>query len=369
MRKKLQITSLSIQGYKSIKKLDFTPSSLNVLIGANGAGKSNFISFFRMLSWMLGSPANLQEYIAKNGWASSFLYDGPQTTHDIVGHIVLETETGENEYCFCLTYAAGDTLIFTDEKYRFSGKRFSDKHTWTTLAPMGHAEARLVESHDLTARTILGFLRSCVVYQFHNTSFSSRIRGSWTVSDNRWLKEDGANLAPFLYRLYENQPDYYKRIVEYLRLSVPFFADFVFAPMYSKILLQWREVGSDVVFDASSASDGMLRYIALVALLGQPALDMPDILILDEPELGLHPYAINVIAGLVKAASKHIQIILATQSPVLIDSFLPEDIIVLNRVGRETVFKPQNSESLKDWLESYTISELWEKNVLGGRPS
>jgi predicted ATPase len=369
----LKLKSLSIRGYKSIKVLDcFEPAALNVFIGANGSGKSNFISFFRMLSWMMQSPGSLQTFVSQNGRASSFLHDGPQITPHLDGCIALETNQGLNEYVFQLTYAAGDTLIFTDEKYRFSSKAFSEKRKWTTLTPMGHFESRLAEKADSgepTVKTIRGLLRSCVVYQFHNTSFSSRIRGSWAVTDNRWLKEDGANIAPFLLRLHDTKPEYYKRIVEFIRLSVPFFADFVLDATNGRLLMQWREVGSDAIFDASSASDGMLRYIALVSLLAQPPDELPDIMILDEPELGLHPYAINVIAGLLKAASKRIQILIATQSPLLIDNLNIEDIVVINRTGRESVFSRLDAGSLKEWLDSYTISELWEKNVLGGRPS
>jgi predicted ATPase len=373
MKGSIRLKGITIKGYKSIKELEnFNPGALTVLIGANGAGKSNFISFFRMMSWMMQNPGSLQAFIGQNGRASSFLHDGPQKTREIEGHFVFETREGENEYAFRLTYAAGDTLIFTDERYRFSRKSFGYKNEWTILTPMGHLEAHLpeqAEAADRTARSIITMLRACVVYQFHNTSFTSRIRSTWAVSDSRWLKEDGANLPAFLYRLREMRPEYYRRIVEYLRLSIPFFADFVLVPENNRLLLQWKEIGGDTIFDSFAASDGMLRYMALVSLLAQPPDEMPDILILDEPELGLHPYAINIIAGLVKTASRNNQIILATQSPVLIDHFQPEEIVVLDRIDRESSFHKLDPSSLKEWMDSYTISELWEKNVLGGRPS
>ncbi len=365
-----RLKSLSVSGYKSIESLvDFPLSQVNILIGANGAGKSNFISFFRMLSWMMNNPGQLQDFIARYGKASSFLFDGPKQTRDIEAHLIFETESGKNEYKFRLTYAAGDTFVFTDEKYRFSSKKIKSEAKWTTLTPMGHSEAKIVNDDSQAARVIHKLLRQISVYQFHDTSFTSRIRSSWAVNDNKWLKEDAGNLSAFLLRLKNEKPEYYRRIIEYIRIAVPFFADFVLEPIFGRVLLQWSELGSDIIFDASSAADGMLRYIALVSLLAQPVEQLPDILIIDEPELGLHPYAINIIAGLIKAVARHIQVIIATQSPLLIDNFAPADIIVLNRNGRKSEFSRVDESELKEWLDSYTISELWEKNVFGGRPS
>ena len=181
--------------------------------------------------------------------------------------------------------------------------------------------------------------------------------------------EDAANLASFLYRLREQEPNYYHRIVETNRLILPFFADFELEPEYGYLLLRWRERNSDKIFDVSQAGDGMLRVMALVALLQQPQNDLPDVLILDEPELGLHPYAIEVVAGLIRSVSEHSQVVFATQSVSLIDQFEPEDIVVVDRLERESTFRRLTAEELRAWLDQYTLSELWEKNVIGGRPS
>ena len=165
-----------------------------------------------------------------------------------------------------------------------------------------------------------------------------------------------------------NEPPYYQRIVETLRVILPFFADFEFEPEYSKLLLKWRERGTDQIFNSSQAADGMLRVMALLALLQQPEKDLPDVLFLDEPELGLHPFAIEVLAGLIHSVSKHVQVVVATQSVSLLDRFEPSDIVVTERNGRESTFHRLNASELADWREQYTLSELWEKNVLGGRP-
>ena len=206
------------------------------------------------------------------------------------------------------------------------------------------------------------------MHQFHNTSDTARLRSKWSMNDHRWLKEDAANIAPVLLRLREDDNQCYQRIVDTIRLILPFFSDFELEPQNGYLLLNWRERNSDRVFSVSQASDGMLRVIALVTLLLQPERDLPDVLILDEPELGLHPYAITIVGGLIRAAATRIQVIVATQSLPLVDCFEPTDIVVVEREGRSSSFRRLEIDALKEWLEDYSLSELWEKNVIGGRP-
>jgi predicted ATPase len=360
-----------LRGFKSIRNLpDFSVHDLNVLIGANGAGKSNFISFFRILGWMMNSPGELQFYIGTLGGASSLLFDGPVTTPQIEATLTFETGAGENEYSVRLFHAAPDTLIFADERYRISRQGFPQKAPWESLGS-GHREAGLIQAAEggsQTARVIRSLLRECVVYQFHNTSGTARIRQRWDKDDNRFLKEDGANLGSFLWRLRDDEANAYRRILETVRQIVPFFGDFVLEPTGNSILLQWRERNSDLIFSASQASDGTLRTMALLSLLLQPQHNLPDVLILDEPELGLHPFAINVVAGLLKSVALHKQVMIATQSTTLLNAFDAEDVVVVDRPNRESTFKRLAADQLEDWLTEYSLAELWEKNVLGGRP-
>jgi predicted ATPase len=365
-----RLTRITLRGFKTIRELrDFEPGSLTVLIGPNGAGKSNFISFFRMLSWALVPPGQLQTYVATLGGASAILHIGAAITREIEATLSLATDSGRNEYGLRLFHAAGDTLVFAEEWFRF--RRPGQDRPAPGLGA-GHKEPKLIskaEEGNKTAAMILGMLRRIIVHQFHDTSPTARVRNKWDAEDGRRLKEDAGNLAPFLYRLQNFEPKYYQRIVETIRLILPFFATFELQPEYGRLLLRWRELGSDHVFNASQAADGMLRVIALVALLQQPERDLPDVLILDEPELGLHPYAIEILAGLLKSAATHVQVIIATQSVPLIDRFAPEDIVVANRSGGESTFRRLGADEFADWLGEYTLSELWEKNVLGGRPS
>ncbi|MDR3717499.1 MAG: AAA family ATPase [Bryobacteraceae bacterium] len=366
------LTTLTLRGFKTIRNLvDFHPGAISVLIGPNGAGKSNLISFFRFLSWALATPGQLQEHIARLGGASAILRDGPETTREIEAVLRFETDSGASEYSFRLAYAAGDTLIFTDERYRYKPHGTMTFQAWKTLG-VGHKEPALIAAAEAgyqTASTIMFLARKMVIHQFHNTSDTARIRQKWNTNEDRWLKEDAGNLAPFLLRLQRNRPEYYTRIIETIRQVLPFFAEFVLEPEYERVLLSWREIGSDHVFSASQAADGMLRALALIALLQQPEEDLPKVLILDEPELGLHPYAVEVLAGLLRAASKYVQVVVATQSVSLINGFSPEDIVVVDRHGRESSFQRLSSAKLGEWLDEYSLSELWEKNIIGGRPS
>ena len=365
-----RLERITLKGFKTIDELiDFEPHSRTVLIGPNGAGKSNFVSFFRMMSWALSGPDKLALHVSQQGGSRRLLHDGPAHTREIEAELTIRTGAGENEYVFRLFHAAGDTLVFSDERYRFSRTGRQSRATWKTLGA-GHKDPllRAAAVEDQTAQVIRTLLRKIVVYQFHNTSDTARIRGKWSAGDNRWLKEDAANLAPVLHRLQTRDRRHYQRIVDTIRLVLPLFSDFELEPDCGDLILAWRERDTDEVFNASQASDGFLRIVALITLLLQPAQDLPDVLILDEPELGLHPSAIDVVGGLIAAAATKIQVIAATQSVPLVDCFDPEDIVVVERPDRASTFKRLDPAALREWLEAYSVSELWEKNVIGGRP-
>ena len=368
-----QLTKLTIRGFKSIQDLsDFELCPINILIGQNGAGKSNFVSFFRFLNWMLRGSGSLQTFVNQHGFGSSFLYDGPQVTPQIEACLTFSTRNGINEYAFRLFHAAPDTLIFADEKVRYTPEDWRGERDWLALGA-GHTEAKLSqdagnEESSKTARFVLSFLNRIQVYQFHNTSETARIRLASNVNDSWYLKEDGGNLASVLLRLKEEKPKYYKRIVDRIRQVTPFFADFVFEPSHGKLMLQWCERDSDVVFGPHQASDGSLRVMALFTLLQLPVENLPDVIVLDEPELGLHPCAVNILSGLLHAISAERQVIVATQSMNLLDYFEPEEIVVIERPEGPSEFKRLTSDELSEWRTEYSMSELWEKNVIGGMP-
>jgi predicted ATPase len=370
------IESLSISGFKSIRELkEFRPNAgVNIFIGANGAGKTNLISFFRMLSWMVNSVDKFQIYVAENGFASAFLHDGPRVTKEIFWSVSLRAPQGVNEYSARLVYGAQDSIFFAEEKVRFSSSQIETRNPNWTEFPAPHRESQLrsfvpeFPNARTTVRTITHMLSLIKVHQFHNTSLDAPIRNSWPISDGRHLKESAGNLGAFLYKIQTEYPQEYRRIVLLVRKMVPFFDDFVLEPQGKYIILRWRENNSEKVFDASLASDGMLRYIALVALLAQPHHNLPSVMFIDEPELGLHPSAIELIAGLIKTTSRHCQMFVSTQSPALVDMFEPEQVTVVERIGRASTYTKLDSEALKTWMEEYSLSEMWEKNIIKGLP-
>lgn len=360
-----------LRGFKSIKVTDLELRPLNVLIGANGAGKSNLISFFKMLNEMMAG--RLQQYIGTSGRAQSLLHFGPKVTPQIEAHLEFDVDNAVDTYAMRLFHAAGDTLVFADESLTLH----TAGHMMAKSVSLGagHEETRIGHDADQGGRTSKFFrnlLNNCRVYHFHDTSPTARVRQFCYIGDNRWLMPDAGNLAAFLLRLRnENGGTVYQRIVGTIQLIAPFFDDFVLepeGPNKKDILLNWRDQGSDQLFGPHQLSDGTLRAICLVSLLMQPESELPDVIIVDEPELGLHPYALNVIASLFKKASHHSQVLISTQSTSLLDNFEPEDVVVVHRDGRESRFERPDAQKLQSWLEEYSLGEVWEKNVIGGGP-
>lgn len=367
----VKLTNITLSGYKSIEHMSLDLGPLNVLIGPNGAGKSNFVSFFKLLNEMMGG--RLQDFIGTSGGADSLLFYGKKTTPSVEAVLTFKTESGENKYSLRLAHAAGETFIFTDETVEFRREGHPGTPVPRSLGA-GHRETRLheeTEEGDLTARSIRYLLNNCRVFQFHDTSDTSKMRGSVYIHENRFLRSDAGNIAAILYKLRETEERVYHVIIQTIRQVVPRFDDFVLEPMklnVNNMLLNWHEKDSDVTFGPHQFSDGSLRAMALITLLLQPRADLPSVIVIDEPELGLHPHAMVVVASLIKAAACHCQIVIATQSTCLLDQFEAEDVIVVDRDDRKSVFKRLTEEDLTEWLEEYSLSELWEKNVLGGGP-
>lgn len=359
-----RLDQIHVAGFKSICDQTVALGPLNVLIGANGAGKSNFVSIFELVRQIVNK--SLQIYIARSGGADQMLHFGQKVTEEIVLRFVF----GKNAYQCTLLPTNNGSLIFANESVQgedISGQYRNRPHT-------GHQETGLHEEFQhKQARTIADFIlevfSSWQVYHFHDTSASSKMKQPGDLDDNRYLRPDAGNLAAFLYLLQERHFDVYRNIVDVLRSVAPFFGDFTLHPDRlnpSKIKLEWQEKGSDAYFDAHALSDGTLRFLSLATLLLQP--ELPSTVLLDEPELGLHPYAIVVLADLLRSAAERAQIIVSTQSVTLVNQLSPEDVIVVDRVGGESVFRHLAREEISSWLDDYALGDLWEKNVIGGRP-
>ena len=341
---------------------------LDYIIGPNGSGKSNFIGVFAFLHAI--REGRLQDYVTKAGGADKVLHFGAKTTPKML--IAISFEEGVNTYRIGLEPTESDQLHPTDELVAFWDRDSHARPYTGSLAARG-LEAGI---SDPNCQRIAGYVRGHLtqwrLYHVHDTSSTSPMKKTWDVNDNRFLRPDGSNLAAFLHYLRLKHEASYSLIRRTVQRVAPFFDDFILEPQKlnpDKILMEWRHKDSDLYFNASSLSDGTLRFIALATLFLQPEPYRPSVILVDEPELGLHPMAITLLASLVRAASEKTQVIVSTQSPLLLDHFEPEEVLVADRVGGSTQFTRQEKGKLEGWLEDYSLGQLWEKNELGGRPA
>ena len=366
-----ELDYITVKGFKSIasvEKLALCP--INVIIGPNGSGKSNFIGIFSFLHEI--REGRLNNYVRGSGGAENILHFGSKKTNEI--KILVSFRQEVNQYELTLKPSTDDGLYPAYEWANYWDKVSYPLGPFNiSLSPLDHGrEAGISDPHQRgTAdwvRTRLGRWR---LYHVHDTSTSSPLRKTAKLNDNAFLRPDGSNLPAFLYLLQQKHPVSYSLIRRTIQRVTPFFDDFDLRPdplNEESIRLAWRHKNSDQYFGASSLSDGMIRFIALATLFLQPEILRPSIILVDEPELGLHPAAITKLASLVKQASVTTQVILSTQSPLLLDHFQPEDVLVADRVDGSTQFTRLDSVKLAGWLEDYSLGQLWEKNEFGGRP-
>lgn len=359
------LKSIGIEGFTSIRSATVALGQLNILVGANGAGKSNFVQALELLGRIVDGELGL--FVGLNGGASALL------TNDGTARIHLELDAEPNSYEAALVPAANDELIFEQETIYFQADGY--ERPYNQVLGHGHRETRLAEEAERRpgriAAHVIQLLRGCKVFHFHDTSADAPVKRLVPTADNVTLRKDAGNLAAYLLRLQESsdraEQAAYRRIVKTIQLVAPFFRDFVLRPdSNDRILLRWQQQDSDAVFSGNQMSDGTLRFVCLATLLLQP--ELPALVVLDEPELGLHPFAIVQLAGLLRQASARSQVLIATQSVTLMNQFEIEDLIVVERKAGASEFTRPDLATLREWLDEYSLGELWEKNLLGGRP-
>jgi len=363
----VRLSGIHLGGFRSIQTMQFLElGKINVLIGANGAGKSHLIAFFRLVNSIAGG--RLQEFVGRAGGANTLLHYGAKQTPMMWGELHFDRETDSGGYTFSLNSTETDSLIFSIEEVWYRERTDLTPRDVLRLGS-GHRESLLTADKS---SGLLGLLSGIRVFHFEDTSETATIRRRCYIDDNRGLHSDGGNLAAFLYAIRQTQPQYYRRIVSTIQQVAPFFEDFDLAPLRldpTSIQLDWHDRDSAYQFRPHQLSDGTLRTMALIALLAQPESELPPVIVIDEPETGLHPYALEIVASLVKSASVHCTVMLATQSVGLVNHFAPEDIVTVTREKTQSTFERQNSETLAVWLEDYAIGEIWERNLIGGTPS
>ncbi|OQX29055.1 MAG: hypothetical protein B0D92_05805 [Spirochaeta sp. LUC14_002_19_P3] len=371
----MKLNKIELKGYKSIDGTSgqtILLSDVTVLLGANGSGKSNLVSFFKMLNFL--TTGALQQYVGKQG-VSRLLFYGPKETESISFTLSFESDAAHDTYEVKLSYGLPDRLFISDEKITYHKMNPPSPKPQKYFLNAGGSESGLGKDDQQTSKILYKLLSGIRAYQFHDTSDTAKIKDRGYVDDVKYLRNDAGNLAAFLKMLKDAQfRKYYERIIRHIQRVMPQFGDFDLDPIPGNkdyVRLNWRDnTDSSYLFDPDQISDGSLRFMALATLLLQPPELLPKFIILDEPELGLHPAAITELAGIVRSASQKTQILLATQSTRLVDEFSPEDLVVVERDDEKrcSVFKKLDAEQLGDWLERYSLSELWEKNVLGGQP-
>lgn len=354
---------ISLDGFRSIRALDLELKQLNVLIGPNGAGKSNFISFFKFMNRLLEKELQLFVRAGLNG-ADRVLFFGRKTTDELN----IDLHFSPNSYRATMVPTTDDSLVFKREQALFHAGEigYAGGTKVRDLASPGAVESGLpLPGTGTASQHVARYLRDWKVYHFHDTSDTARVKGGYSIHATERLLPQGENLAAFLYHMRETES--YRRIVHTIQRVAPYFHDFVFVPEPNDMIrLRWKHKGSEDYFDATMLSDGTLRFICMTTLLLQPSL--PTIILLDEPELGLHPFAMQLLAAMMRSASEATQIICSTQSVTLANQFSWEDMIVVDHIENASAFRRLNEFEVAKWLEEYRLGDIWEMNVLGGTP-
>lgn len=367
----VRLSRMSFSGWKQFRQVEnFEPGNLNVFIGVNGSGKSNLLELFKFLRHIVASPSGkLQSYLTANGYASSLLHYGNSITKEMSVNLEITTDVGKNDYSFELIFAKPNKFIFKSESYLFKPTQSRGEFNQTKKScGEGHDEAKLPEISNPFANAITGFIRKIYMFQFHNTDQTADIRLPSPEEHRSYLMQNGENISSVLHYLSKEFPLQFKRITSALRYVFPFFEEFSFAVLNKQVQVNWKEEDYHYEFELSQASDGMLRTICLFTLLLLPDEMLPEIILIDEPELGLHPSAVGVLAELLQSLSKRKQIFICTQSIQLVDMIPLENIIVIERTGGKSTLKRPDLESLENWRAHYSNSEIWDKNLIGGRP-
>lgn len=355
------ITKLTIRGFKSIQNLnEFELGNLNVLIGANGSGKSNLISWFEMMKEL--TDHRLQNWIGKQGGANRILFGGVKVTKSLDSEIFADSLF----YGFTLEPNNQGGMFFSNERCKIPPREGNNSSSFPESVEVDREfDEGLPEDWQITR-----FFDNWQIYHFHDTTSTSGMVQEHALHDNEYLRPNAENIASFLYRIQQESREAYQRIRKIVRLAAPFFDDFdlkvnKMGSGEEQVLMCWTQKDSDYPFHPTQLSDGTLRFICLVTALLQP--NPPSTILIDEPELGLHPYALAILGDLLRTASQRMQIIVSTQSVTLVNQFSIDDLIVVERQNGASTFQRLKEEDFQAWLEEYSTGELWEKNVLGGR--
>ena len=370
------LESVHIEGFRSLADVTFRPRpGVTVLLGPNGGGKSNLIRFFEMMEAMLYRHS-LAHFIGMNCGADDQLFEGGKRTPELSATIGLSREQKFYQYAFRLRLTPDDHFVVAEESLRGGESEDGATLLWQARGN-GSGETRITEiirpdnegEDQEAAQCFRAFAHDLGAYHFNDTSDYSVFNKLWDVNDWMRFRPDGGNLAAVLHAVSKYAPERYEQICRHIGRVIPGFRQFDIEERFGRVMVRWTPDGSEKRLGPHLTSDGSLRFFALVTLLQLPREMLPRVIFLDEPELGLHPAGIDLVGGMIRSLSHHRQIVVATQSPRVVDGMGVEEIEVFEMKNRRTRLRAFGREEFRSWFEDgYSAGELWQKNLLGGHP-
>lgn len=389
-----KLSHLHVTGFRSFLDQEIELRNLNVLIGSNGSGKSSLLDLFEILS--RAGQQQLNNAIAERGGIDAVLtWDKPTALFVLMrfaptGFFIEETHGVDFELLATkqgIGYRIVREIVTKLPALRvleMTDGRGTAQNMLTggsgLQSPPNGGELTLAQIRDAqsypTPDKVRRYLSNIAVYRGFDTYTGAPIRDAAFIGTQyadlppTRLMDGGDNLTSVLY-LMKNDPKYQDAFEEYesaLRRAFPAFQELRFPPAggQGKTILSWKVSTTKRLVEASVLSDGMLRFMCLLAALYDP--EPPSLLCIDEPEAGLHPQLLRLLASVIRGASERIQIIITTHSADLL-SYLktPEAVMVVESKNGISELQRLDEERLKGWLEEYTLGELWEQGELGGR--
>lgn len=361
-----KLDQIGIRGFRSIRNQTLALGPLNVLIGTNGAGKSNFLETFHFVKQVINQ--NLAHYTLAQGGADEILYRGREHSPEMIFKFDFanEAESAPSSYEVELASTDQDLLFLGKETlYAQTPDLFPRQHEIAIGRNLRESNLNNLKSKSGIIKETCLNLQSCRRYDFRNASALAPSRRPCPLHDNRFLRPRADNLAACLYAMRETQPVTFELLEGQVRQVASFFDAFHLEPSLldpEKIQLAWKEQGNDRPCSVSSMSDGTLRFICLATLLIQSKL--PNLVLLDEPEIGLHPHALAHLAGLLRLAAQRTQLIVATQSVTLVNQLTPAEVWFVDRIEGASVFRHLKHGDYSHWPDDYTLGDLWETNMI-----
>jgi predicted ATPase len=369
MATEVPLRKVTVRGLTSLAATELELSSpVTLLVGPNGAGKSNVVDSFELLGRIVDQQLN--DFLLRKGGFSAIVHrptDPTSTPRAIELEFWGEWQDDKsNGYRVLIEPGPDDGGLVQETTLFHDRARYPDRPYNQSLGRARESRLRTAASEGRTPKYVFEMVSGCRVFHFDDTSADAPPKLRADPADNLTLAPDAHNIAPILKRLQSEDGGRYQRILRSIRTVAPYFDDFVLETEGSSLRLRWRERGLDSVFSAENLSDGTLRYVCLSVLLLQDSA--PGTIVLDEPELGLHPFAIHQLASLLRSVGSGRRVVAATQSVTLLEQFTVEEVAIVERTPSGTQIQKPNPIELEKWLEDYSLGELWEKNLLGGRP-